>query len=209
MTSIEQRTVPLADCQVNCLVCGPGSGQPVLLLHGASFDAETWKNLGTLDRLASAGFQAIALDMPGFGQTPACSPASKDVLEAFIRHEDLDSPVLVGPSRGGRYCLQLAFSSPELVGGLVLVGSVGIQENRDRFHTLRHPTLLVWGSQDSISPVDDARFLHGQIQGSKLVVLENAPHPCYLEKTEEWHHELLSFLSQTFQDPDQANQSGH
>src|SRR5688572_25069784 len=52
------------------LEAGPEGGLPVLLLHGQRFHSKTWKELGTLDRLAKEGFRAIALDLPGFGASP-------------------------------------------------------------------------------------------------------------------------------------------
>ena len=50
-----------------------GSGPPLLLLHGYSDSADTWRLL--LDRLGRAGRRAVAVDMPGFG---TCDPLAED-----------------------------------------------------------------------------------------------------------------------------------
>ena len=39
-----------------------------LLLHGAAFSSETWRELGTLQTLAALGYTAVAVDMPGPGE---------------------------------------------------------------------------------------------------------------------------------------------
>jgi len=44
---------------------GPESGPIVLLVHGTSAWSEIWRS--TLERLAAAGYRAVAVDMPPFG----------------------------------------------------------------------------------------------------------------------------------------------
>ena len=44
-----------------------GIGPPVILLHGLFAEKEQWRNV--LCSLAAAGFDAIALDLPGFGKS--------------------------------------------------------------------------------------------------------------------------------------------
>ena len=37
----------------------------MVLLHGQAFSSKTWEELGTLALLATNGFQALAMDLPG------------------------------------------------------------------------------------------------------------------------------------------------
>lgn len=53
-----------------------GRGDPVLLFHGWSDSADTWRHV--LDRLAREERRAIAVDLPGFGRADA--PAEGDLL---------------------------------------------------------------------------------------------------------------------------------
>lgn len=68
--SVEQRegTIQVQGQALFFREARPSSGQAhfsVLLLHGIRFSSETWQNLGTLHRLAQAGYQAVAIDLPG------------------------------------------------------------------------------------------------------------------------------------------------
>jgi pimeloyl-ACP methyl ester carboxylesterase len=198
MAEIISRNVDIGPCRVYSLQTKNARGQDILLLHGAKFQAATWKELTTLDCLGDAGYRPHAIDLPGFGKSPGCTEAHEAVLQAFIEQEKLSRPVLVGPSMSGRISLDFALRQPESVGGLVLIGAVGVGERSEQLDTIRVPCLIVWGSMDTVAPLDDGRLLHQRIQGAKLLVFDSAGHPCYLDQPDLWHQELLSFLHRNF-----------
>ena len=90
----------------------------VVALHGWARTRADWN--ATLQ-----GYDALALDLPGFGATPAPDRGwSTASYAGWLREclEGLDRPVLVGHSFGGRVAVRLAAANPELVRGLVLTG---------------------------------------------------------------------------------------
>lgn len=194
MTEIVSKTAQVNSCDIHFLEAGSKDNRAVILLHGMKFQAATWKETGTLQKLAESGFHAVAIDMPGFGMSPACSLDQETVLLDFIRDRG-QRVILVGPSMGGRIALEFAINHPSSLAGLVLVGSVGVQENRNSLTAINTPTLIVWGSEDQISPMADCELLHTSIPGSRKIIIEGAPHPCYLDNSEIWHRELIQFLN--------------
>ncbi|MDY6986897.1 MAG: alpha/beta hydrolase [Thermodesulfobacteriota bacterium] len=198
MAEIISRNVSVGECTIHGLETKGTEGHEVLLLHGAKFQAATWKKLATLDRLDGAGYRPHAIDLPGFGKSPRCAVAPERVLQAFIEKQKLSRPVLVGPSMSGRISLDFALKYPELVGGLVLIGAVGVRERSEQLDAIRVPCLILWGSNDAIAPLASARLLHGRIPGAELRIFDGAGHPCYLDQPDLWHEELLSFLHKNF-----------
>ena len=198
MADITQRIVRVNNCSINCLKSGSSKGKDILLLHGMSFQAQTWQDLGTLNVLGDAGYDVTAIDMPGFGLTKKCGMGPDAVLEKFLEVEGLRKPVLVGPSMGGRISLNFALDHPGLVGGLVLIGCVSVEENRDRLSTIKVPTLIVWGANDHIAPMSNAELLHAEIKGTRLLIIDGARHPAYLDNPGLWHTELLGFMGENF-----------
>lgn len=57
----------------------------VLLLHGQAFSSATWMELGTIQHLAAMGYAVAAVDLPGFGKTPAKAGLDK-VMESAVFH---------------------------------------------------------------------------------------------------------------------------
>ncbi|MEN8142471.1 MAG: alpha/beta hydrolase [Thermodesulfobacteriota bacterium] len=195
MTDIVEKKINVAGCEVHVLEAGAPQGRDVALLHGMKFQAETWRQLGTLDFLAEAGFHAVALDLPGFGRSPAGSASPADILGGVINELQLDKPVLLGPSMGGRVALEFCLAEEKLLGGMILVGPVGVAENRARLHGIKVPVLAIWGGEDAISPLQNGHILAQEIDGCRLLVIDGAPHPCYLDHSERFHSEIHAFLS--------------
>ncbi len=191
---IEEVFLTVAGGEVRCLAAGPAEGRGVVLLHGMMFTAETWRELGTLDVLAGAGLRAVALELPGFGRSPAGPATPGQVVQAAIRHFSLQRPVLLGPSMGGRVALEFSLATPAQVGGLILVGPVGVVENRARLPEIGVPVLAVWGEADRIAPPEHGRLLAREIPDCRLLVIPGAPHPCYLEHAPFFHREILAFI---------------
>jgi len=110
------------------LETGPADGLPVLLLHGARFHSGTWQELGTLARLAKAGIHAVALDLPGYGQSPAPPPGASLDLAEFIAAQKLDRPVVLSPSMSGHFSLPLVTAHPDQVSAFVAVAPVELRQ---------------------------------------------------------------------------------
>jgi pimeloyl-ACP methyl ester carboxylesterase len=98
-----------------------GSGQAIVLIHAGVADRTMWSEL--LEPLAAAGYRAIAVDLPGFGEAvppgPQIAPWT-DVLETLDALA-IEAAVLVGNSFGAGIALRAAAAAPDRVTALVLV----------------------------------------------------------------------------------------
>jgi pimeloyl-ACP methyl ester carboxylesterase len=58
------------------------------------------------------------------------------------------------------------------------------------------PTLILVGDKDDYTPPASSHFLHRQIPGSKLIVVEGAGHCLPLEFPEKVNREVTGFLQE-------------
>ncbi len=156
LPSLSSQTLEVAGLPVH--FAEAGSGPPVVLLHGWGGSIASF---GPIPSILAEHCHVIALDLPGFGQTPLPDRAwgARDyatMVGGFIRQRELAPVVVVGHSHGGRTAIALAAREPELIRKLVLVDSAGLVPRRSAryylqvssFKALRHvvslPLLKRW-----------------------------------------------------------------
>ena len=195
-TPVRERTIQVADASIFVREAGPTDGFPVLLLHGSAFHSGTWRDLGTLAYLAGLGYRACAVDLPAYGESTATSQSHRPFMETLFDSLGLDRPAVVSPSMGGRFAFPVAVETPRKLRAFIPVAPAAISTYRVRLKKIAAPTLIVWGTQDAVFPVSDADLLDREIPNSRVLLIEGAPHPCYLNNAEVFHEGLAAFLNE-------------
>ena len=125
MTSVVEHRIEIAGHSTRALEVD-GGGPGIVLLHGWSDSADTWRPL--LAQLGARGRRAIAVDLPGFGEAtrlhdgavlPQLDAFAADLVESWAGKEPV---VVAGTSLGGCVALRLA----EHPGNVRLVGVVPV-----------------------------------------------------------------------------------
>ena len=108
-----------------------GEGAPVVLLHQAPLNAHQFD--AVFAPLAARGLRAIAIDLPGFGQSdpPDFVPRIADyagVVPAVLDHLGLTGADLVGHHTGALVATEVALAYPDRVRRLILNGPMPLEE---------------------------------------------------------------------------------
>jgi pimeloyl-ACP methyl ester carboxylesterase len=194
MIQNESRWIEVEGSRVHYLIEGDEKGRPIVLLHGARFRAETWKEIGTMNALARAGYKVIAVDLPGYGQSAPFHGSPRTWLRGLLDVLKVERAVIVSPSMSGRFALPLVTEEPQRVSGFVAVAPVGIPSYKDQLHRITAPLLAVWGEHDEVIPQDQADLMVGSVKRGRKVIISGAGHAVYMNAPAAFHEELLRFL---------------
>jgi pimeloyl-ACP methyl ester carboxylesterase len=108
-----------------------GTGAAVVLLHAGVADRTMWTE--HLWPVADAGYRAIAVDLPGFGEAPVAQDEDAPWNDVLVTMDALgiERATLVGNSFGGAVAQRVAALAPQRIVSLVLISSPasGIEES--------------------------------------------------------------------------------
>ena len=235
-----------------------GEGYPVVLMHGWGCEIKTF---GQLEAFLTPNFKVYNIDFPGFGKShePPAAWGTADYekwFKLFLKINNIDNPILIGHSFGGRIAIRTASDTP--VKKMILIGSAGIkptrslqyyikvysfkamkmfaslpgiyqwfgkdlieerrksagssdyqqasevmrgtlskvvnEDLRDFMPSIKASTLLIYGENDTATPVKDAKIMEKLIPDAGLVVLKNSGHYVFLEQAAQVHTVINSFL---------------
>ena len=191
--AVESSTLEIGGGRIQVLAVGSPGPRACLLLHGAAFSSETWRDLGTLERLGAAGLYAVAVDLPGFARSERSALEREEFLGALLDALALERVVIVSPSMSGCFSLPFVAASPERVAGYVPVAPACADQVAGFRGPSPVPALVVWGEADRVFPIEGAAPLAAAFERAETLRLPEAAHPCYLDRTEEFHAALVAF----------------
>jgi len=143
-----------------------GTGQPLILLHGAG-GADSL--LGIAERLSNR-FDVILPDHPGFGESE--EPAWLDTIHDaayhyldFITALELAQIHLVGASLGGWMALEMAVRDTGPLQTLTLIAAAGIRPGH-----IECGDLFMWSPEEQVQ-----KLVHDQALAARIMSMEKTP----------------------------------
>lgn len=123
MEQFRERTYRVGGQEIHAMEAGRDGRQIALMIHGWS---SSWYAMSPLMGLLAQRFHCIAIDLPGYGQSPSLPGSTTiagyvNVLADLIEHLNDGPVVLVGHSMGGMIGVTLALTHPILVERMVLL----------------------------------------------------------------------------------------
>ncbi|KAA9325469.1 alpha/beta fold hydrolase [Adhaeribacter soli] len=99
-----------------------GEGRPFVILHGLFGTSDNWQTLG---RRFSETHKVYLADMRNHGRTEHSAAFDyqlmADDIKEFVESENLQDPIIMGHSMGGKAAMQFALQNPELLSELIVV----------------------------------------------------------------------------------------
>jgi pimeloyl-ACP methyl ester carboxylesterase len=154
----------------------PGSGRPVVLLHGFASSTYTWEAVAPI--LNGRGYHVWALDMKGFGWSDKPLDSRYDVVSLmedvnrWMEALGLSRTIFVGNSLGGAIAVLLSRHYPQRIDKLVLIDAGGYPMEPPAVIKMAHWPLAGLGAKIIFGPWMVRRNLNETIHDPDKVTRE-------------------------------------
>jgi len=135
-----------------------GTGTPVVLLHGLTFDRTSWRPI--VERLAD-DVRSIAIDLPAHGESGRAPCTLDDVaaqVHGLVEQLSIDRPIIVGHSMSGAVTMLYAAGYPTR--GAVVVDQAFDIRPFARFARQLEPALRGPAFEQAFAPFQQSMGLH-------------------------------------------------
>jgi abhydrolase domain-containing protein 14 len=116
-------------------------------------------------------------------------------MAALVSALGLKNLVIVAPSSGGKYAFPYLFKKdpPSVMAGFIPIAPHRTGDFADNYKDNQLPTLILSGAQDPKGP--ETRKDLVRLPNHKIATIDGAGHPCYKDKTEDFHKVLYNWFS--------------
>lgn len=137
----------------------------LFIVHGWAYDLKPWSK--TVKCLQQSGIKVVQLKVPGLTRPSQEVFTIDDYVEWFKRQiNNVEKPVVLGHSNGGRIILNYLQKYPNSLGHLILLNSAGIPDRRGVVAMKRHLLKLVSKIGKPLSRVDIIGRVYYRIIGA-------------------------------------------
>lgn len=183
-------------------VFGKLAGEPsdplILGLHGWSQRNgwHTWQPL--MEPLAAGGYCVVAVDMPGWGETPALDALplggerAVQVVVDIMNSLQKETAVLLGKSWGGGVALSTALTYPGRISKLILTAPAFRQPQR--LPDIQQPVLLAWAEDDPTIPIYVADVFETAVADITVMRYPTGGHSAAPHNAADFANHALRFL---------------
>lgn len=128
---VDTTSLTVSGLKIHTLQSVPSSASSwVVLLHGQAFSSKTWLELTTIQHIAAMGYGAVAVDLPGYGQSETKADLDKGkFLEELIHVLGIDPSkvTIVSPSMSGGFSIDYLKNHPDQLKGFIPVSPVNTE----------------------------------------------------------------------------------
>jgi pimeloyl-ACP methyl ester carboxylesterase len=136
-------------------------------------------------------------------ETPQGRKNRNDMADRLLREgmsgyatEVLWKMVAPHNTAAGEHVARMMHSAPAEGAAAALRGRAERPDYTGLLSTITVPTLVIVGSDDEYTPVEDAKYMHERVPGSTLVVVDGAAHMPNLERPEVFNEAVAELLAQ-------------